>query len=229
MKRAAAIRAAEWIRDGMAVGLGTGSTVYFLLEEIASARSRGSLKNIVAVPTSRSTSELATRFGIPLTTLGERAFLDVTIDGADEVDPELQLIKGLGGALLREKIVAVASETVVIVADESKAVTRLGTRAPLPVEVDPFAIGSLGGFFETLGADTAVRTGAGGEALVTDGGHQIVDCTFDGGIEDPVALEIRLNNRPGVIENGLFLDLADFVVLAGSGGVEIRARAGVLS
>lgn len=229
MKRAAAVRAADWIRDGMILGLGTGSTVYFLLEEIAAARSRGGLKGVVGIPTSRRTEEIANRLGIPLSSLDEHPSVDLTIDGADEVDPELRVIKGLGGALLREKVVAAASETVVIVADASKAVAMLGTTAPLPVEVDPFAIGALTPFFETLGSQPRVRVGKDGQPLVTDGGHLVVDCRFPRGIEDPESLEARLNNRPGVLENGLFIGLVNVAVLAGPDGVQVRSTSEALS
>lgn len=224
LKRAAALRAAEWIRDGMVLGLGTGSTVYFLLEEIATQRSRGAWKDLVGIPTSEATAALANRFGIPLTTLDERPDVDLTVDGADEVDGELRLIKGLGGALLREKIVANASETVVIVADESKRVKLLGTRAPLPVEVEPFGAGSHELFFRTLGAEATVRRSADGAPLRTDGGHRLVDLRFPDGIDDAAAVELRINKRPGIIENGLFIDVADYVVLAAATGVEILSR-----
>lgn len=228
LKRAAAVRAAEWIRDGMVLGLGSGSTVYFLLEEIATRRSQGVWKDIVGIPTSRHTASIADGFGIPLATLEEHSQIDLTIDGADEVDPELRLIKGLGGALLREKIIATASAEVVIVVDESKRVERLGTRAPLPVEVDPFGVATQERFFHQLGARPRQRLTNTGEPVVTDGGNYLVDCSFPDGIGDPAALELRLNNRPGVVENGLFIGLAHHVVLAARNGTEILSRGGAV-
>ncbi|HET6232991.1 MAG TPA: ribose-5-phosphate isomerase RpiA [Longimicrobiaceae bacterium] len=223
LKRAAAERAAEWIADGMTVGLGTGSTVKHLLDVIAERRAAGEWAGIVGVPTSEDTAERSRRLGIPLATLAERPRLDVTIDGADEVDPGLRLIKGLGAALLREKVVASVSARLVIVADETKVVERLGTRAPVPVEVDPFAAAVLPDFFRSLGAEPTLRR-KNGETVVTDGGHWIYDCRFPGGIDDPEALEVALNNRPGVVENGLFLGMASAVVIAGAGGVQVRER-----
>jgi ribose 5-phosphate isomerase A len=228
LKRAAALRAAEWIHDGMVLGLGTGSTAAFLLEEIAAQRSRGAWKGVVGIPTSERTAELARRLGIPLTTLDERPDVDLTIDGADEVDRDLRLIKGAGGALLREKIVATASETVLIVVDESKRVERLGTRAALPVEVDPFGATAEAAFLRGLGCEPSFRLDAEGNRARTDGGHFLLDCRFPQGIEDPVALELRLNNRAGVVENGLFIDLADYVVFASPSGVEVSSRGDAL-
>ncbi|MDB4948773.1 MAG: rpiA [Gemmatimonadetes bacterium] len=225
LKRAAAERAAEWIRDGMTVGLGTGSTVRHLLDVIAERRAAGEWAGIVGVPTSADTAERSRRLGIPLATLDERPRIDVTIDGADEVDPALRLIKGLGAALLREKVVASVSRTLVIVADESKVVGRLGTKAPVPVEVDPFAAGVLPDFFRSLGAQPMLRR-MDGATVVTDGGHWIFDCRFPDGIDNPEALEAALSNRPGVVENGLFLGMAAAAVIAGEGGVRVLTAGG---
>ncbi|MBW3628533.1 MAG: ribose-5-phosphate isomerase RpiA [Gemmatimonadetes bacterium] len=225
LKRTAALRAAEWIRDGMVLGLGTGSTVYFLLEEIAAQRSRGAWKELVGIPTSEATTRVAKRFGIPLATLDERPRIDLTIDGADEVDDELRLIKGLGGALLREKIVAQASETVVIVVDRSKRVKLLGTHAPLPVEVDPFGAHTHDDFFTSMGGRPVFRSGPDRGLVRTDGGHLLIDVRFPDGIRDPAALEARVNNRPGIVENGLFIDLAHHVITASSSAVEVDSLA----
>ena len=226
LKRRAAERAAEWIRDGMTVGLGTGSTVRHLLDHLAERRAAGEWGSIVGVPTSEQTAARARELGIPLRTLDEAPEVDLTIDGADEVDPELRLIKGLGGALLREKIVAVASRRLVIIVDESKVVAKLGTRSPLPVEVDPFGARVQPPFLRSLGAEPTLRPGPGGSPLVTDGGNLIFDCRFAGGIDDPEDLEARLDGRVGVMENGLFLGLASAVVVAGSGGVRVVEREG---
>jgi ribose 5-phosphate isomerase A len=225
LKRAAAERAAEWIRDGITLGLGTGSTVRHLLDVIAERRAEGRWADVVGVPTSEDTAQRARRLGIPLATLEERPHVDVTIDGADEVDPQLRLIKGLGAALLREKIVAAASRELVIVADETKVVERLGTRAPLPVEVDPFGAAIQPEFLRSLGAEPVLRV-RDGAPVVTDGGNLIYDCRFADGIADPEALEVRLALRPGIIDTGLFLGMATAVVIAGSGGVQVRLREG---
>ena len=225
LKRAAAERAAEWIRDGMTLGLGTGSTVRHLLDVIAERRAAGEWGGIVGIPTSLDTERRATALGIPLATLEQRPRVDLTIDGADEVDPALRLIKGLGGALLREKIVAAASAALVIVADESKVVKRLGTRAPLPVEVDPFGAATQPAFLRSLGADPVLRVRE-GEPVVTDGGNRIFDCRFPAGIADPERLEARLALRPGVLESGLFLGMATAAVIAGADGVRVMEREG---
>jgi ribose 5-phosphate isomerase A len=223
LKRAAAERAAEWIRDGMTLGLGTGSTVRHLLDVISERRAAGEWQGVVGVPTSEDTATRARRLGIPLATLDERPEVDLTIDGADEVDPRLNLIKGLGAALLREKILAAASRELVIVADESKVVERLGTRAPLPVEIDPFGEAIQPAFLRALGAEPVLRT-RDGAPVVTDGGNRILDCRFAGGIGDPKALEARLALRPGIIDCGLFLGMATAVVIAGADGVRVRTR-----
>jgi ribose 5-phosphate isomerase A len=192
LKRKAAERAAEWIRDGMTVGLGTGSTVRHLLDVIAERRAGGEWGGIVGVPTSIDTERRATALGIPLATLAERPRIDVTIDGADEVDPALQLIKGLGGALLREKIVANASAQMIVIADESKCVGALGKFA-LPIEIAPFGAGATQRAIEDIlrpahpDATFTMRKGKDGLAFVTDGGHWIVDAAL-GRIENPRAI-----------------------------------------
>jgi len=225
LKRAAAEKAAEWIRDGMTLGLGTGSTVRHLLDVIAERRAAGGWRGVVGVPTSVDTERRAAGLGIPLATLAERPRVDLTIDGADEVDPELRLIKGLGGALLREKIVAAASAALVIVADESKLVGRLGTRAPLPVEVDPFGLPIQPAFLRALGCEPVLRRTAEGDPVVTDGGNHVLDCRFPAGIADPEALETALARRPGIVESGLFLGLATAAVIAGARGVQVLEAA----
>lgn len=223
LKQQAAEHAVRLVESGMRLGLGTGSTVRFSLSRLGERIRRGELRDVVGVPTSRETERLAHELGIPLTTLSEHMYLDLTIDGADEVDPDLNLIKGMGGALLREKIVATASRRLIIVADDSKLVSRLGTRSPLPVEVDPFGWQTLLPFLERLGARAELRRTAAGAPVVTDGGHYIIDCRFDG-IEDPYRLETVLNNRPGILENGLFLNMADAVVVASPEGVRVLEK-----
>jgi ribose 5-phosphate isomerase A len=224
LKRQAAERAAELVEDGMRLGLGTGSTARLVLEAIAARRERGEIRDIVGVPTSTDTRDQATRLGIPLATIDDHSRLDLTLDGADEVDPSLELIKGLGGALLWEKIVASVSARLVIVVDESKLVDRLGTKAPLPVEVVPFGWRTTFDPIRRLGGEPELRCGPDGSPFVTDGGHYMVDCRFHGGMDDAHEVERRLLRCPAVVDTGLFLGMADAVVLAGKGGVEIRRR-----
>lgn len=226
LKRQAAERAVELIEPGMKLGLGTGSTARYVLEAIAARRDQGELDGIVGVPTSETTRAGAQALGIPLATLEEEPRLDMTLDGADEVDPRLDLIKGLGGALLWEKIVAAASEQLVIVVDESKRVDRLGTRSPLPVEVVPFGWRTLLAPIRAAGAAVELRHDEDGTVFVTDGGHFILDCEFPGGIADPESTERRLHALPGVVETGLFLDMARTVVVGTAAGVEVLERGG---
>ncbi len=221
LKKAAAEWAAALIEDGMVVGLGTGSTASLILEPLA-ARIRQGLR-IVGIPTSERTAEQARALGIPLSTLTDHARVDLTIDGADEVEiGTLNLIKGRGGALLREKIVASASARLVIVADESKLVERLG-RGVVPVEVVPFEWQSTARRIESLGASPALRLRPDGGAFVTDGGHYILDCAF-GPISSAGSLDRELNDIVGVVEHGLFLGLTDQVGVGRPGGVEVLAR-----
>ncbi|CAN5710089.1 ribose-5-phosphate isomerase RpiA [soil metagenome] len=223
-KRAAAAHAVGLIESGMRVGLGTGSTAWHVVDLLAAKLRDGDLNGIVAVPTSRATEDQARALGIPLSTLDETTSLDLTIDGTDEVDPALDLIKGLGGALLWEKIVARASDRLVIVADDSKEVPRLGARAPLPVEVVPFGWRTHVDAFAAAGARPVLR--ADGDApFVTDGGHYIIDLHFTDGISDAAALEATLRARAGIVETGLFIGMADAVMVATADGVRVRERA----
>jgi ribose 5-phosphate isomerase A len=224
LKRQAAGRAAELVEDGMRLGLGTGSTARLVLEALAARRERGELRDIVGVPTSIDTKDHATRLGIPITTIDDQPDLDLTLDGADEVDPDLELIKGLGGALLWEKIVAAASARLVIVVDDSKRVDRLGTRAPLPVEVVPFGWRTTLAPIRSMGAEPQLRVRDDGSPFVTDGGHYIVDCRFPGGMERPGEVESRLLRCPAVVGTGLFLGMANTVIVAAASGVELLRR-----
>ncbi len=224
LKRRAAERALEWIEDGMVLGLGTGSTVRHLLELLGERLRDGALKSVTGVPTSRDTAERATALGIPLSTLEQEPRLDLALDGADEVDPALDLIKGLGGALLWEKIVAAAADRLVILADDSKLVRRLGEKAPLPVEVVPFGWTTHLAYLDRLGARAVLRVDAAGQPFVTDGGHYILDCRFEDGIPDPAALDEALHRRPGIVETGLFLGMARAAVVAGEAGVQVIQR-----
>jgi ribose 5-phosphate isomerase A len=216
-KAAAARKSLEYVKDGMVVGLGTGSTatfaIHFLGEQV-----RDGLK-IRGIPTSRASAELAQSLGIALTSFDEVDHTDVTIDGADEVAPGLALIKGGGGALLHEKIVAAASYRLVIVADEHKLVQRLG-RFPLPVEVIPFAAGSVKRKLEALGANPVLRAGQDGSAFITDEGNHIFDCHY-GEILDPAALAQTLKSITGLVEHGLFLGLASVAIVAGPAGARV--------
>ena len=224
LKRAAAARALDFVESGMTVGLGSGSTVRPLLGLLAERLRDGALKNVIAVPTSEDTTRRCRELGIPLVTLVDRPELALAIDGADEVSPRLDLIKGLGGALLREKLVALAAKRFVVVVDESKLVRELGTRAPLPVEVVPFGWSTLVPFFERLGAVPILRRAADGSPFVTDNGNYLVDCRFARGIPDPATIARALAKRTGVVEDGLFLRIARTVVVAGAGGVRLLTR-----
>src|SRR5665213_185775 len=222
-KRAAAARAVEFVRPGMRLGLGTGSTAKHFLDLIGE-RVRAGL-DVIAVPTSEATRAQALSCGIALTTLDETPALDLTVDGADEIAPDLSLIKGGGGALLREKIVAAASARMIVIADKSKWVTALG-RFPLPIEVAPFGLGATRRAVEK--AITAfqspesltVRQGNDGHPFVTDGGHWIIDAAL-GRIDDPKAIADALSDIPGVMEHGLFIGLAQTAILAGPDGITV--------
>lgn len=210
----------------MRLGLGTGSTARHVLDVLAERLRAGVLRNIVGVPTSRATEAYALRHGIPLTSLDEQPHLDLMIDGADEIDARLDLIKGLGGALLWEKIVATASDRMIVVADASKRVAHLGESAPLPVEVVPFGWRTHVPFLESLGARPTLRTREDGEPFVTDGGHIILHCRFEGCIPDPYAVNTALSERAGIVDTGLFLGFATTAVIAGADEVEILTRDG---
>ena len=212
-KREAAVRAVDLVESGMIVGLGTGSTATLAVDEIARRLGSGDLRDITGIPTSKSTEQHAVLSGIPLTTLEDHPVVHLTIDGADEVDPNGNLIKGLGGALLREKIVATATEKLVIVVDPTKLVGRLGTRAPLPVEVVSFGAGAHGGVLRTLGAEASLRLTPEGDPFLSDEGHNILDCRFAGGIDEPAVVEQTLHARPGIVETGLFLGMHPEVII----------------
>nr|WP_286672645.1 ribose-5-phosphate isomerase RpiA [Cohnella hashimotonis] len=222
-KRRAGEEAVKLVEDGMLVGLGTGSTAYWVIMEIGNCVKAG--LNITAVPTSIRSEELARSLGIPLIPLDDipTGGIDLTIDGADEADGDLNLIKGGGGALLREKIIASNSKRLVIVADASKEVKTLG-QFPLPVEIVPFGFKLTMGRLEAIGGHPALRLTEGDEPFVTDNGNYIADCRF-GVIEDAAALEKTLNLIPGVVENGLFVGMAERIVVGREdGNVSVRER-----
>lgn len=216
-KQMAASAGAGLVEDGMVIGLGTGTTAAFLVRSLAE-RLRGGLRIAGAVPTSQATAQLAASLGIPLVSLDRYPELDLAIDGADEIDPQLHLIKGGGGALLREKIVATAARHFVVIGDSSKLVPRLGTRFALPVEIVPFALGPVQRRLEALGARALLRTRA-NEPFLTDNQNYILDCQFPGGIADPQALQARIRAIVGVVEHGLFLGLTWRALVAGPGGL----------
>lgn len=223
-KKQAALAAATFVEDGMVVGLGTGSTATFLIDALVE-RVRGGLR-IEAIATSERSAAQASSGGIRVITFADASEIDIDIDGADEIEPRtLGLIKGLGGALLREKIVAAASRRFVVIADDCKLVEHLGTHAPVPVEISSFGWESTARQLAALGARTAPRVSPRGELFVTDGGNMILDCYF-GPLEDPVATDRAIRNVVGVFETGLFLDRAGLAVVAGENGVrEITAAA----
>jgi ribose 5-phosphate isomerase A len=227
-KRRAAEHAIALVEDGMTLGLGTGSTAAHFIDLVGQRVKQG-LK-VVGVPTSETTRAQAERLGIPLIDLDRYPSLDLAVDGADEIDSELRLIKGRGGALLYEKIVAMASERMVVIADHCKRVVILGA-APLPVEIVPFGAGATRSMVELLAADAGcsgrieLRVMADGTPFLTDSGNFILDCAF-GRIDEPEALDEALKLVPGVVENGLFLGIADAAIVAGPDGVVVIERDG---
>jgi ribose 5-phosphate isomerase A len=223
LKREAGWHAAGFVESGMVVGLGHGSTAIFAVRRIAQFLTDGRLRDVVGVPCSRQVEEEARRLGISLTTLDRHPVVDLTIDGADEVDPDLNLIKGGGGALLREKIVAQASRREIIVVDESKLSPALGTRWSVPVEVIPFGWRTQMAYLKSLGGRATVRHNVDGTRFHTDQGNLMVDCHF-GPIEDAAGLAALLTSRAGIVEHGLFLGLATDVIIAGQRGLRHLTR-----
>jgi len=223
LKQIAAEKAVEFIEDGMMLGLGTGSTTLFALKKIASLMNEGKLKNIRGIPTSVQTERAARELNIPLATLIERPHVDLTIDGADEVDSNLNLIKGGGGALLREKVIAEASTTEIIIVDETKISQFLGEKWAVPVEVIPFALGSIENFLRELGAKINIRVKADNSPYLTDEKNLIIDANF-GPIKDPAELALKLSKKAGIVEHGLFIGLADRVIVAYSDGIKILEK-----
>lgn len=217
-KRLAAETAVETVQSGMIVGLGHGSTAIWVTRRIAALIAAGKLVDILGVPCSLAIEGEARRLGIPLTTLDDHPVVDLTIDGADEIAPNLDVIKGGGGALLREKIVAQASRRMIVVADDSKPSPALGTRFAVPVEVVPFGWRSQALFLEGLGARVSLRQNQDSSPFKTDQGNLILDCAF-GPITDPHSLAARMDGRAGIVEHGLFLGLVTEAVIVGVGGV----------
>src|SRR5579885_1065783 len=218
-KQLAGNAAAKLVEDGMVIGLGTGSTVAYLIYALAQHIHDG-LRIVGAVPTSQATYELAQNLGIPLTDLNTHPTLDLCIDGADEIDSQLNLIKGGGGALLREKVVASVSRRFVVIADQTKKVPLLGSLSPVPVEVLPLALTPVRQRLESLGATVQIRQ-MGEQIFVTDNNNNILDCTFPNGITDPATLDAQMHAIIGVLETGLFLQMAHEAIIGGFDGVTV--------
>ncbi len=223
LKEQASRQALAYVRNGMVLGLGSGSTAAYFVDMLGEQLRTHALEDIVGIPTSKATEDRARALGIPLASLAEHARLDVAVDGADEVDPDLNLIKGLGRALLREKIIEMHADHLVIVVDESKLVPRLG-RGPLPVEIVPFGVEAHLRWLNTLGCRAELWLEEDGSPVVTDNGNYLVRCWFSNGIADPYALDRALAGRPGIVEHGLFLDMAGTVLVAGSAGTRVLER-----
>ncbi|HED65189.1 MAG TPA: ribose-5-phosphate isomerase RpiA [Planctomycetes bacterium] len=223
-KEAAGRHAARFVESGMTVGLGTGSTVFFTLKALAE-RIREEGLELRGVPTSVDTETKAKDMGIPLVPLDDVTRIDVTIDGADEIDGDFAMIKGGGGALLREKVIASLSEREVIVVHREKVVEELGRGFLLPVEVIPFARPAVIHHLSGLGATPTLRMSTPDQSYCTDNGNEILDCRFEGGIPSAAELDLQLNAIPGVVENGLFVGLANVLVIGDDdGGVEVREK-----
>lgn len=216
-KQMAGTAAAKLIEDGMVVGLGTGSTANFLIYALAK-RVQAGLHIVGAIASSQASHDLAANLGIPVTDLDTYPTLDIYIDGADEIDTQLNLLKGAGGALLREKIVASAARRFVVIADVTKQVTHLGQGFPVPVEVVPFAFTPVRKHLEALGANVTTRLLA-GKPFVTENGNIILDCAFSGGISDPIGLNTNMHSIIGVVETGLFLSMAEQAIIGGPEGI----------
>ena len=215
-KEVAGCRAAGFVEEGMVVGLGTGSTAEFAIRAIGQRVGAG--LSISAIPTSETSAALARELNIDLTTLEANPHVDLTIDGADEVDPDLNLVKGLGGALLREKIVATATAHQIIIIDPSKRVDQLGTQAPLPIEVVPFSKSLVARLLAEQELNPILRMVAPDQPFITDNGNFIIDCSFPAGIADADGTDSWLNSIPGVVENGLFVDMTHLVVVGNDDG-----------
>ncbi|NRA97498.1 MAG: ribose 5-phosphate isomerase A [Planctomycetes bacterium] len=224
LKGKAALEALTRVESGMRLGLGTGSTVAHFLKHLGEALREGRLKDIVGVPTSERTASSCKELGIPTVALEDHPDLDLGVDGADEVDPSLELIKGLGGALLREKMVASSCRRFVVIADETKRVANLFERSPLPVEIVPFAWRAHLPFLRDLGADPTLRTTSDHEPYRTDNGNVVVDCRFTPGARDAREIARALEARPGVVEHGLFLGMANEAILAAGDAIEVIGR-----
>ncbi|MBN1136885.1 MAG: ribose-5-phosphate isomerase RpiA [Anaerolineae bacterium] len=224
LKLQSASYALAYVRSGMVLGLGSGTTAGHFVDLLGERLRAGELRDIVGVPTSEATADRARCQGVPLTTLDEHRRLDLAVDGADEVDPSLNLIKGLGRCLLREKIVVAHADRFLVLVDEAKLVDRLGTRGPMPVEIVPFAALAQVAWLDSTSGRAELWEEADGSPAVTDNGNYLARCWFPGGIADPYALARTLADRPGIVDHGLFLDVATTVIAAGPAGVRVLNR-----
>ncbi|MCB0729910.1 MAG: ribose-5-phosphate isomerase RpiA [Ignavibacteriae bacterium] len=222
-KKLAAEKAVEEIESGMVVGLGSGSTVFYAIQKLAQEIRTGNLLNIVAIASSIQTEKLANKLDIPLITFHDKQKIDVTIDGADEVDKYLNLIKGGGAAHLREKILVQASDKFIVVIDDSKLSNKLGEKWAVPVEVIKFASPVISSFIESINGEPNLRTYESGIPVLTDEGNYIIDANF-GVIQNPFELAEKLENRAGIVEHGLFLRLSSKVIVAGQDGIKILEK-----
>lgn len=229
LKTIAAEKALTYVQDGMVIGLGTGSTTTQFIKLLGERLRSQDLKDVVAVPTSEATARLARELGIPMESLSALSphqplpGVDLAVDGADEIDEHLNLIKGLGRALLREKIIEIHADVFIIIADESKLVPQLG-RGPLPVEIVQFESGAQVRWLNSLGCRAELWLEDNGEAILTDNGNYLVRCWFPDGIQDAYKLARTIAGHPGIVEHGLFLDMADIAIIAGEDGIQIKER-----
>ena len=229
LKQQAAQRAFDYVQDGMALGLGTGTTTTEFIKMLGSGLRSGEIKDVVGVPTSEGIARLARGEGIPLVPLTglsphqDLPRLDLAIDGADEIDPHLNLVKGLGRALLREKIIESHAEVFLVIADETKLVPRLG-KGPLPIEIVQFEFGAQLRWLSSLGCRAELWLEPDGQQVVTDNGNYLVRCWFKDGIPDAYQLGRSLADQPGIVEHGLFLDMADVAIIAGEDGIQVKER-----
>lgn len=221
LKQQAAKHALNYVKNGMVLGLGTGSTTAYFIDLLGESLKTGTLTDIKIVPTSESTRTRAVGLSIPITSLAEFKNLDLAVDGADEVDPHLNLIKGLGRALLREKIVEIHADRFVVIVDETKLVSKLGSLGPLPVEIVPFEHQAHVSWLNTLGCRAELWLEEDGKPVVTDNGNYLVRCWFEQGISDPKVLSRTLADRPGIVEHGLFLEMASQVIVSSKAGVRV--------
>ena len=220
-KQLAANEALKYIRNDMVIGLGSGSTSECFIHALGAAIKAGTFTGIRGVATSVQSEKLAIQLGIPLTTLKECGVVDVTFDGADEVDPKLNLIKGLGGALMREMMVEQNSRRFICLVDQSKLSPTLGLKSPLPVEVVPFCHEAHDAFFHSIGGTPHLRTNADGSPYITDNGNYIYHLKFNEGIKSPADTERKLLKRAGVVATGLFLSMAEMIIVGGENGAEV--------
>ncbi|MBN2367143.1 MAG: ribose-5-phosphate isomerase RpiA [Calditrichaeota bacterium] len=227
LKRKSAEKAVQYINSGMVIGLGSGSTTEFAIQKIAELINQGKLQKIMAIPSSNRTEKIARKYKIPLTDFQVHQHIDLTIDGADEVDPHLNLIKGGGGALLREKVLIQSSKKVIIIVDESKLSPALGNKWAVPVEVLPFAWPVAADYLRSLGAEVSIRQTPAGKEYITDQQNFILDANF-GIIFQAEELALKMSQRAGILEHGLFLELATDVIVAGQKGINHLKRFDVL-